>query len=147
MTQEEFNKKVELSNKCYEDFVEGSKYILPQKHKEYRRFVRLCYSDIFVGKEVKYINEYLKELYQHKDFNEIKNKLDKEFDDNVSYGRVIKAILKFAENGPEFYEFAHPDMNGESRTYVNQIKKENLKYKCEIIDDQRMMEALERYEC
>lgn len=147
MTQEEFNKKVELSNKSYEDFVEGSKYILPQKHKEYRRFVSLCYKDIFEGKEVKYINEYLKDLKQHKDFEVIKNKLDREFDDNVSYSRAIKAILKFAENGPEFYEFAHPDMSKESKAYVNQIKKENLRYKCEIIDDQRMMEELDRYEC
>lgn len=147
MTQEEFDKKVELSNKSYEDFIEGSKYILPQKHKEFRRFVSLCYGDIFEGKEVKYINSYLKDLKQGKGFKDILDNINKLFDDGCSYSRVIKALLKFGENGPEFYEFAHPDMNSESRAFVNQIKKENLRYKCEIIDDQRMMETLDRYEC
>lgn len=147
MTKEEFNKKVELSNKSYADFEEGSKYILPQKHKEYRKFVSLCYSDIFEGKEVKYINKFLKDLKEGKQFKEIKSEVDRIFNDGCSYNRAIKAIVKFGENGPEFYEYAHPNMNAESRQYVDRIKKENLKFKCEIIDDQRMLEELDRREC
>lgn len=133
MTKEELDKKIKEGSAFHQDYLEGTKYIFPQKHKDWLKFVSVCYKDIFEGKEVKPIINVLKNLKECKDFSQIKKDVDKNFDDNVSYYRLMNAVVKFGINGPEFFEYSVGDYSYETEKYLTKQKQENREFEEQLI--------------
>lgn len=131
MDDKELKAKIEEGNKYYQDFIEGTKYMVPQKHKDWLKFVSKCY-ERFGAESVKPLIDVLKDFYRKIDFNVIKEKVDKVFDDGAGYSLAVNTIVRFAKNGPEFYEYVHPNMDSESKKFVNQQKEKNRQYDYEL---------------
>lgn len=130
---EELKKKIEEGNRFYADYIEGTKYILPQKHRDWLKFVSSCYKDVFNGKEVKFIIEILKQLKSNVDFTEIKNELNDVIYNEITYHKFMTAIVKFGENGPEFYEFACKNYSQKIKDSLEKQKMQNKEYEYQLI--------------
>lgn len=130
---QEFEKELKKGKRFEEDYMEGTKYILPQKHKDWLKFVQVCYNDIFEGQEVKSIIKVLRLLKEEQDFNEINSYVDKTFDSGSIYARAMRATVKFGYKGPEFYEYACKNFDDETRAVLNKQKQENREYEKQLV--------------
>ena len=131
MDKEDLKAKIEEGNLFHEDYIEGTKYMVPQKHNDWLKFVNITYKR-FGSKGVKPIIDVLKDLSNNVDFDLLKTKIDERFDDGAGYSFVVNALVRFGKKGPEFYEYICPEMNDESRQYVNEQKLKNSKYDYEL---------------
>lgn len=132
MNDNDIENKIKKGNEFYKDFIEGTKYIYPQKHKRWLRFVNKCYQDIFEGREIKNIIRCLELLYKNCAFGYISNYIKKNFDDGCVYNRAIKAIALFGKKGPDFYEYEVKDFNIETDYFLDKIRHDNMIYELEL---------------
>ena len=143
ITREELDRITEKGDRLYKDFVEGTKYIYPQNRNKWLNFVHKSYNGFFEGKEVKDLVELLKRLAENQSFNDVKKYVEDRFDDGAMYYHSMKCALVFGKRGPEFYSYTFPDMDKETKKFVEEIKEQNEDFKYELgIDSESMERAL-----
>lgn len=131
MDEKDMKAKIEEGNKFHQDYIEGTKYMVPQKHNDWLRFVSNCYKRSEID-SVKSIIDVLKDLNLKNEFSLIKEKVDKKIEDGIDFNLVVNAIVRFGTKGPEFFEYLCPKMNAEARQFVNQQKLKNRQYDYEL---------------
>lgn len=121
----ELEEKIAKGNRFYQDFVEGTKYIQPQKHREWLKFVSKSYDGLLQGKEIKDIIKLLKELKTGTPLDEVKSHLEKTYDEGTIFNYALNALVRFAYKGPELYELVYPEQSSEMKKYLEERKKIN----------------------
>lgn len=122
------NAKIERGLKFNNTYMEGTKYIYVQKHKDWITFVHKIFEQENGEKLSQDIVTVLKELKENKDFNKIDEAI-KSLYSGESYDTIMYAVATFANNGPEFYESTHKKVDAGFSNYLNKIKHNNLIFK------------------
>lgn len=124
--------KIKEGNKFHERYIDGTKYIYVQKHKDWLRFLteinkqdKQMANDVYMA---------IKQLDNKENFDDVATYLNSTYVDDADYGMIILAIVKFSKNGPEFYEDACKEScyNPAMSTYAKKIRKENLILKGQV---------------
>lgn len=112
-------------------YMEGTKYIYVQKHKDWLTFVHKIFEQNNGEKLSQDMVAVLKELKENHNFDTINETIKKHYD-GEEYNLIMYAVVTFANNGPEFYESTHSKIDSEFSHYLSKMKQNNLIYKEEV---------------
>lgn len=126
--------KAEAEAKIPEWIERGEKLVYPQKVDLWHERVNSRAREAYHGADLENALEVMEFLSQNGSFAEAKQILHNAGHSGASYSVVIRIIVDFAKNGPEFIKYVEPDIftSPEIKEYILKIISENNEYENEL---------------
>lgn len=135
--EEERAKKVAIE-KIPSWIEQGKKYIYPQKLNEWERCVNARANDLYHGYELDSALEVMEALSKGMSFEEANQIIENQGHSGMSHSIVMRILINFCKNGPEFYEAIETDISEKNKQFINEQKKLNLRYEKELTGERQL---------